>query len=87
MPMSKKDFIAAAQMMREINGKTARKVRLVQDQVGRGNSQDYTCGFNDAMVMAQEIVLEEVIALCKRCQSPSGMGFKEQTFRDYVEGR
>lgn len=87
MPMSKKDFIAAAQMIREINGQTARKVRLVQDQVGRGNSQDYARGFNDAMVTAQWIVLEEVIALCKRCRSSSSAGFKEETFRNYVEGR
>ena len=84
MPMSKKYFIAAAQMMREINGQTARKARLTQAYV---NNQEYVRGFNEAMVMAQEIVMEEVIALRKRCQSPSGVGFKDQTFRDYVEGR
>lgn len=85
MPMSKKDFIAAAQMMREINGRTARQARNLQEC--EGNDNDYARGFNDAMAMAQEIVMEEVIALCKRCQSPSGMGFKEETFRNYVEGR
>lgn len=80
--MSKKDFIAAADMVKEIWGKMARESRnLNQCEAG-----DYPTGFANAMIAAQDIVLDEVVGFCKARQSPGGAGFKEERFRGYVKG-
>ena len=86
MPMSKKDFIAAADMVREI-GRQLDSLITMESPTEQREYGFIRVGYEEAVAEAKKIVLEEVIALCKRCQSPSGMGFKEQTFRDYVEGR
>ena len=82
MGMSKKDFISAANMVKEIWGKMARESRNL-NQCEKG---DYHTGFDNAMIAAQDIVLDEMVRFCKAQQSPGGMGFNEWRFRGYVEG-
>ena len=82
MSMSKKDFIAAADMVKEISKEIARESRCADIHT----PVDYSNGFNRAMRTAQDIVLDEVVEFCKKQRAPGRGRFNEGRFRDYVNG-